>query len=90
MHCKERAMGKIDSVEFDGGVDGDFVGGDGLDVLVVRVVIVTTGGGGGLVADRVEGYNGAAAAAVVVIAENSVMLVPDVVVSGTFEEVRRP
>ena len=53
MHCKEGAVGEIDSVEFDGGVDGDFVRGDGFDVLVVGVVVVAAGGGG-LVADRVE------------------------------------
>lgn len=45
MHCKEGAMSEIDSVEFDGGVDGDFVGRDGFDILVVRVVVVTAGGG---------------------------------------------
>lgn len=44
MHCKEGAVGEIDSVEFNGGVDGDFIRGDGFDVLVVGVVVVTAGG----------------------------------------------
>lgn len=82
MHCKEGAVGKIDSVKFNGGVDGDFIGRDGFDVLVVGVVVVAAGGGGGLVADRVAGDDSGA-----VVVET----VPDVVVmSGGPEELRRP
>lgn len=40
-------------------------------------------------ADRVEGYDGSAVV-VVAAAKNTLVMVPDVVVSGTFEEVRRP